>query len=110
MFFDAFADLVITVQSLIKKGWIFEFEQGERKFASSKLLARKGDKTRHGYESEGVEGFLESLCQEEMREYEDKMLAWFRDAPRGPKNQPCCLKCNREADINRYSCPCGWEL
>jgi hypothetical protein len=50
MMFNALAELVQTTQSLINNGWRF---------------ATKGNKVRYGYESESVDGFLESLCSEE---------------------------------------------
>jgi len=109
-FFNAMADLVMTAQHLIERGWKFEFDHGERKFNSSKMIARNGDKERVGYEGCGVEGFLESIIQEELREWEEKQMNWFKTAPRGPNRNPCCPQCGEETKINRYDCDCGWKL
>lgn len=96
--FEGLAEIVENTQSLIDRGWRFKYEPCNY---CPKIIATKGDdKLRHGYD---VEGFLAELLQEEQREYEERMIEWF-------KQGSVCPNCKTKPPINTYSCSCGWAL
>ena len=95
--FEGLAEIVENTQSLIDRGWRFKYEPCNY---CPKIIATKGDEIRHGYD---VEGFLAELLQEELREYELRMLEWF-------KQGAVCPTCKNAPPINTYSCSCGWAL
>ncbi len=101
MIFDALAEIIEKTQLLVNNGWQFTYEPSDY---CPKMIAKKGDKARSGYESEGIERFLDFLCQEDQQEYEDKLIVWL-------KSGGVCPKCNIKPDLNCHFCKiCGWKL
>jgi hypothetical protein len=63
-------ELAMEIQQAIKKGWEFEFNEGERKFNNASISARKGEIIRTAYC--GVGELLALISQYEY-EHAEKM-------------------------------------
>ncbi len=67
-------EFALTVQSLVKNGWEFKLEFGERRLGvSDQLIAKKGDKEITCYSV----GDIEAMTQIAYREWEEQQ-PWFK--------------------------------
>ena len=59
--FIADGELLLKIAALTRNGWTFEFDEGEAKFESSTIVAKKGDIVKVFYESNDIYQILREL-------------------------------------------------